>query len=124
MRLAGSWVINLLFALVAGFIIFIGNVTINLMSTALTRTAFAMAGCFIIAYGFRWLWAIAFHEENKYAPEEDSTEIKNAVEATSQDEKLNHSEQEEPLQAKPTPTLSDEETEKTAAYVKELLDTK
>ncbi|OIJ17858.1 hypothetical protein BKP45_20065 [Anaerobacillus alkalidiazotrophicus] len=55
----GSWVINIIFSVIAFLFVFIGSVTSNTTITSFVRATYAFLFFFFVTYFFRWIWLIA-----------------------------------------------------------------
>jgi hypothetical protein len=76
----GSWIINIIFSIVAFSLVFIGSITTNTLFTSFIRGLLAFVCFYVITFFFRWLWMLA--SKNVFF-EEVETQIENTEQGNS-----------------------------------------
>ncbi|MBA2870829.1 hypothetical protein HNQ85_001099 [Anoxybacillus calidus] len=102
--MVGTWIFNLLLGLFGFFIVFFLSFTGNTILTAFIRSLITFISFFLIGYIFRWMFAYIVDQE----------EMKKIVNSQSPVQKDNEIEQF-------LNSLSDEETQKVAQYIRSML---
>ncbi len=108
----GSWKINLIISIIAFFIVFIGSMATNTLTTSIFRSFLAFLLFYLISFIFRWLWKIALKSNDDLVSDEvhPEGEVHPEIEDNTNGDHIRKVD------------YSAEDIEKASQYVKELID--